>query len=171
MSKPSRVADSRSATERPRTFFVTSRTAGGRPLLQTERMGNLFVDVLRSYVTAGKFKVHDFVVMPNHVHILMTIPGALSLEKAMQFVKGSFSFRAGKELGFRGDVWQRGFSDEQVNNDQSFRWHRAYIENNPVKAGLVGSPEEYTFGSAFLKRQKRAGANETREKEVHASES
>ena len=36
--------------------------------------------------------VHDFVVMPNHVHILMTVPGDISLEKAMQLIKGGFRF-------------------------------------------------------------------------------
>lgn len=134
-------------------------------------MGNLLVDVLRSYVKAGKFKVHDFVVMPNHIHILMTLPGALSLEKAMQFIKGRFSFRVGKELGFMGEVWQRGFSDEQITDEQSFRRHRAYIENNPVKAGLVSSPEDYMFGSAYLKKQKQAEAKKAQEMETHAKES
>src|ERR1017187_8778666 len=111
MSKPSRPSDPNSATGRPRTFFVSSGTAGRRSLFQTDRMANLFIEVLRSYMRSGKIVVHDFVVMPNHVHILMTLPGEVSLEKAMQLIKGSFSFRANKELGFRGEIWQRGFSD------------------------------------------------------------
>jgi len=102
--------------------------------------------------------VHDFVVMPNHVHILMTVPGEMSLEKAMQLIKGGFSFRASRELGFRGEIWQRGFSDVRINDEQSFEQHRKYIENNPVKAHLVNSPEEYLFGSAYLKKQKHTGA-------------
>jgi putative transposase len=107
---------------------------------------------------SGKMTVHNFVIMPNHVHILMTVPGELSLEKAMQLIKGNFSFRANKELGFRGEIWQRGYSDVQILDDQSFRQHCEYIENNPVTAGLANSPDEYPFGSAFLKKQKRAGA-------------
>ena len=102
--------------------------------------------------------VHDFVIMPNHVHILMTVPGEMSLEKAMQLIKGSFSFRANKELGFRGEIWQRGYSDVQILDDQSFQQHREYIENNPVKSGLANRPNEYPFGSAYLKKQKHAGA-------------
>ena len=144
-------------------YFVTTRTAGGRSLFQTERMANLFIEVLRSYVRAGKFTVHDFVVMPNHVHILITLPGAIGVEKAMQLIKGGFSFRANKELGFRGEVWQPGFSDERVNDEESSRRHREYINNNPVKAGLAISAEEYPSGSAFLKRQKRAVAEQAAE--------
>jgi putative transposase len=105
-----------------------------------------------------KIVVHNFVVMPNHVHILMTVPGETSLEKAMQLIKGSFSYRANKELGFHGEVWQRGYSDVRIVDEQSFQQHRAYIDNNPVKAGLANSPEEYRAGSAYLKKQKRAGA-------------
>ena len=60
-------------------------------------MANLFIDVLRSYTLAGKFKVHDFVVMQNHVHFLVTVDGEMSVEKAVQLVKGNFSFRAKKE--------------------------------------------------------------------------
>jgi putative transposase len=88
----------------------------------------------------------------------MTVPGEMSIEKAMQLIKGGFSYRANKELGFRGEIWQRGFSDERVMDEQSLQQHREYIENNPVKAGLANSPEEYPSGSAYLKKRKRAGA-------------
>ena len=88
MSIPSRPSDPSSASYSPRTFFVTSRTAGGRSLFQTERMASLLIDVLRFYMRAGKITIHDFVIMPNHVHILMTLPGETTLEKAMQLIKG-----------------------------------------------------------------------------------
>jgi putative transposase len=121
-------------------------------------MADLFIDVLRSTMRTKRIVVHDFVVMPNHVHILMTVPGEMSLEKAMQLIKGGFSFRANKELGFRGEIWQRGYSDVRVVDELSFQQHREYIENNPVKAGLVNAREEYPFGSLYLKRRKHAGA-------------
>jgi putative transposase len=121
-------------------------------------MANLLIDVLRSTMRSGKVTIPDFVVMPNHVHILKTVPGGIRLEKAMQLIKGGFSFRANKELGFGGEVWQRGFSDVYVGDEDSFQHHRAYIDNNPVKAGLTTSPEEYRAGSAYLKKRKAAGA-------------
>ena len=121
-------------------------------------MANLFIDVLRSYTLAGKFKVHDFVVMRNHVHFMVTVDGQMSLEKAVQLVKGNFSFRAKKELGFMGEIWQRGFSDVRITDEKSFRVHQDYIYENPVKAGLASAPEEYRHGSAYLKALKRAGA-------------
>lgn len=121
-------------------------------------MANLLIDVLRSYMRAKKFAIHDFVVMPNHIHILLTIPGELTLEKAMQLIKGNFSFRAKRELGFHGEVWQPGYSDVRITDERSFEQHRNYIFSNPIKAHLASAPDQYRFGSCFLKKQKRAGA-------------
>ena len=121
-------------------------------------MANLFIEVLRSHMRAGRFTISDFVVMPNHVHILMTLPGNVSLEKAMQLIKGGFSFRARKDLGFPGEIWQRGFSDVRIVDQESSLKHREYIDQNPVRAGLASTPDAYPFGSAYLKKLKRAGA-------------
>jgi putative transposase len=130
----------------------------GRALLQSERNATLFIDVLRSYVAAGKFKVHDFVVMPNHVHLLMTVEENMSIEKAVQFVKGGFSYRLKKEFGHSGEVWQRGFSDVRVEDRESFLRHREYIAQNPVNRGLVDLPEKFPYCFTYLARQKAAGA-------------
>jgi REP-associated tyrosine transposase len=158
MSKPSRPSNPDNAAGRPRTFSVTTKTAGGRPLFKTERMASLFIEVLRDYMRAEKFTIHDFVVMPNHVHILMTIPGDLSVERALQLIKGNFSFRANKGLEFRGEIWQRGFSDVRISDEQSFQAHRKYINDNPVRSRIAHSAETYPYCSTFLKMRKRAGA-------------
>jgi putative transposase len=65
----------------------------GRALLQSERNATLLIDLLRSYVAAGKFQLHDFVIMPDHVHLLITVSGDTTIERAMQFIKGGFSYR------------------------------------------------------------------------------
>jgi len=126
----------------------------GRRLLQSERNAGLLIDVLRSLVAERAFKLHDFVVMPDHLHLLFTIGDGMTVEKAMQLVKGRFSFRLGKEFDFKGEVWQKGFSEEQVLGDTSFQACRAYIANNPVKAGLVDSPEKYEYCFESLSRKK-----------------
>jgi putative transposase len=76
-----------------RVFFVTTKTSMGRRLLQSERNAMLLIDVLRSNVAADKFQLHEFVIMPDHLHLLMTLPVDMTIEKAMQFVKGGFSYR------------------------------------------------------------------------------
>jgi len=157
MSKPFRNA-SGSEIVRPRTFFVTTKTSMGQALLQSERHATLFIDVLRFYARGGKFRVHDFVVMPNHVHLLITVNQTISIEKAMQLIKGGFSYRVKKEFGYAGEVWQRGFSDVRVEDRESFLRHREYIAQNPVRRGLVDSPDKYPYCFRYLARQKAAGA-------------
>lgn len=120
-------------------------------------MAALFVEVLRCYVRAGKFGVHEFVVMPNHVHLLVTVGADISIEKTMQFIKGNFSYRAKTELGFLGEIWQRGFLDVRIKGEDSFRAHQLYNYNNPVKAGLASVPGEYAHGSLYLRRSRAQG--------------
>ena len=105
MATPLRNANSSQILSPSRTFFVTTKTSMGRALLQSERNASLFIDVLRSYAAVRKFQLHDFVVMPDHVHLLITVPGDMTIEKAIQFIKGGFSYRLKKEFGYSGEVW------------------------------------------------------------------
>jgi putative transposase len=130
----------------------------GRRLLQSERNAELLIDVLRSLVAERKFKLHDFVVMPDHVHLLLTVDNEMTIEKAMQLIKGRFSHRLSHEYGHKGEVWQRGFSEMQVINGECMAQHREYIAMNPVKTGLVDSPEKYPYCFQFLAEKKAAGA-------------
>ena len=158
MAKPLRNANVREILSSSRTFFATTKTSMGRALLQSERHASLLIDVLRSYVAAKKFTLHDFVVMPDHVHVLMTLDGTMSIEKAMQLIKGGYSFRLQKELGYTGEIWQRGFSEVRVDDRASFLAHRDYIDQNPVKAGLARTPDEFPYCSAYFRKRKHAGA-------------
>jgi putative transposase len=154
MAHPGRNASAASILNPARTFFVTTKTAMGKRILQSERNARLLIDVLRSLVAEGKFELHDFVIMPNHVHLIFTVHNDMTIEKAMQLVKGRFSHRLSKEFGHLGEVWQRGFAEEQVMNRESLEAHRRYIAENPVKAGLAKSPDEYPFCFRFLARKK-----------------
>ncbi len=129
----------------------------GRQLLQSDRNAVLFIDVLRSYVASKKFRVHDFVVMPDHVHWLLTLDQNITIERAMQFIKGGFSYRLKRETGYSGEIWQPGFSEVRVEDEGSFEQHVSYIAENPVKAGLANSRDEYPFCFRYLARKKQQG--------------
>ena len=126
----------------------------GRRLLQSERNAELLIDVLRSLVGEREFELHDFVIMPDHLHLLLTICDEMTIEKAMQLIKGRFSHRLSHELGHKGEVWQRGFTEVQVMNRASFEEHREYIAQNPVKAGIVASADQFPFCFRFLAQRK-----------------
>ena len=130
----------------------------GKALLQSDRNATLLIDVLRFYGKEGKFQLHDFVVMPNHLHLLITVSGDSTVERVMQFIKGEFSYGLKRELGYLGEVWQRGFSEVRVDNRESYVCHQEYIAQNPVRKGLVDSPEEFPYCFTYLAERKRAGA-------------
>jgi putative transposase len=92
------------------------------------------------------------------VHLLLTVGSDMTIERAMQFIKGGFSYRLKKEFGYLGEVWQRGYSEVRVEDEASFARHREYIANNPVKAGLVDCPEKFPYCFTYLAEQKLAGA-------------
>ena len=150
MSKPSRPL--RSPVANPpnaiRTFLVTSVTWERRQLFRSERMANLLLDVLFSYRHQAAFYLHEFVLMPDHFHLLMSVPADRTLEKAVQLVKGGFSYRARKELGFCSEIWQRSFSDQFIYDLDGYENCREYIRANPVRARLVTEAETYRYSSA-----------------------
>jgi putative transposase len=158
MTRPNRNARPEDALSSSRTFFVTTKTSMGRQLLQSERNADLLIDVLRDNMAAGRFELHDFVIMPDHVHILMTVGNGVTIEKAMQLIKGGFSYRLAKEHGMKGEIWQKGFSEVRVNNKESYQQHRNYIAFNPVKAGLADSPGLFPFSYTYLANRKATGA-------------
>jgi putative transposase len=154
MAHPSRNASAASILNPARTFFVTTKTAMGMRILQSERNAALLIDVLRSLVAEHRFELHDFVVMPDHVHLLLTVSDGMTIEKAMQLVKGRFSHRLSHEFGYKGAVWQRGFAEEQTMNRKSIEAYRRYIAENPLKAGLAAAVDEYPFCFGYLAKRK-----------------
>src|SRR5881628_4033938 len=126
----------------------TSSTMDKRNLLQPDRLAQLFIRVLYEYRAQGKFQLHEFVVMPDHFHVLLTIDTGMTIERAVQFIKSGFSFRAGRELGMRSPVWQKGFSDRRITGVDEFERIRNYIHKNPVKQLLVKEAPQYPYSSA-----------------------
>jgi putative transposase len=133
------------ATSNGQTYFVTSSTPEKRSLFQVDRYAELFIKNLYDYRGKG-YLLHEFVLMRNHFHLLITPTG--TLEKAVQFIKGGFSYKAKKEWGTNTEFWQKGFDDHRIRDAQDYRIHQLYIHNNPVKKGYCAKPVEYAYSSA-----------------------
>ena len=144
------LVEMKNAPQEIRTFFVTSVANQRSPIFRKEEMARLFLNVLQDYRGQGRYLLHEFVVMPDHFHLIVTPAADVSLEKAGQYIKGGFSFRAKKELAYRFLVWQeKGFTNHRIRDAEDYQRHREYIHHNPVKAGLVKIPSEYPYSSAF----------------------
>jgi putative transposase len=111
-------------------------------------MAQLFVKVLYEYRSQSRYQLHEFVLMPEHFHLLITPAVGVTIERAVQFIKGGYSYRVKHDLGMAGEIWQRGFTDRRIRNAKEFAGFRAYILENPVKRGLAETAAEYRYCSA-----------------------
>jgi putative transposase len=132
------------APQEIRTFFVTTVTANRRRLFQAESNANLLLRILEENRKKDRFQIHAFVVMPDHIHLLLTPAQEISLEKAMQFIKGGFSFQIKSKL----NVWQESFNEQRIKDANDYAQHRTYIEENPTRAHLATRPGLYPYSSA-----------------------
>jgi putative transposase len=133
---------------RAKSERVASTNAGcrasKRSIFQVDRNADLFFHVLQS--NRPHYKLHAFVIMPDHFHLLLT-PGDIALERCLQLIKGGFSRRYHLELSGLRDVWQKGFADHRIRDRVDYDKHLRYIDQNPVAAGLVSHPGEYQWSS------------------------
>lgn len=129
------------------TYFVTTTCANRTRIFQREEAATLFIATPYDYRRKGNLQVHSFVVMPDHVHLIITPATNVTLEKAAQLIKGGFSFRYGKLINAKRDVWQRSYTEHMIKNGDDYLNHRKYTDMNPVSRELCRSPEAYPFGS------------------------
>jgi len=131
-----------------------------RDLFQVEKTARLFIKVLLGYREQKKYLLHEFVVMPDHFHLILT-PTGITLERSMQFVKGGFSFELNKSLKAKRDVWQPSFFDRRVRDSLEYaefkRLHLA--ESGQVAAGADGGGVSIQLGASFFSRQPGSGTS------------
>ena len=121
----------------PGTYFVTSRTWESRALFIRDPVCRIFIETLLHYRKENAFALHAFVLMPDHFHVVLTPAWHVTLERAVQYIKGGSAHRIGKELKSRFPVWQRGFSDHRIRDANDYAIHLRYVEENAVKRKLV----------------------------------
>ena len=130
------------------TFSVRCATRHLQAALQSDRAAALLVAVVYDLRELGTFQVHEFVVMPEHFHLLITVRPGTTIESAVQMIKQEFVSRAENQLGLLSPVWQEGFSEARLDGLHSFSEARQYIQSNPVARGLVVDAGQYPFSSA-----------------------
>jgi putative transposase len=124
--------------------FVTAATQDRRPIFEITRVADLFVEALLHYRMVGHYKLHAYVVMPDHVHLVLT-PQGMSLEQAVNLIKTGFVHRLETEL----PIWEENFTGYSIANIHDLEVVRAYLHELPVKASLVPSAEMYPHSSAY----------------------
>jgi REP element-mobilizing transposase RayT len=106
------------------------------------------------YHNEKKYKLISWVIMPNHVHLLITRYEGFSLEEIFHSIKSYTAHEANKILKRNGALWQHESYDRAIRNAEHFVNVIRYIEQNPVKAKLCERNEDWVYGSAYYRNQK-----------------
>ncbi len=132
-----------------RSHFVTFSCYRRRPYFETVEVFDLFLECLEEMRRRFEMCVYGYVVMPEHVHLLLSEPARAALANAIHFLKLSFAkrLRSRRPLQKHGSFWQKRYYDRNVRDYREFVVKLRYLHRNPVKRGLVASPEEWKWSS------------------------
>ena len=129
-------------------------TGHGECYLRDLRIGQLVEDALL-YFDKDRYRLLAWVVMPNHVHVLIEIIHGHPLHKIISSWKSFTAHKANKLLGRSGQFWFQDYFDRYIRNERHFYNVVRYIHENPVKAGLVAKAVDWPFSSAKLWERER----------------
>jgi putative transposase len=129
------------------TYSFTTVTYQRRAILVRTANAELLLDTLFHYRDQGRYQLHGFAIMPEHLHVLLTPSDTQTIERCAQCIKGGFSHRIREQ--FPGEIWQQGFHEHRIRNAEDFDNQLAYIAANPERRGLVNHTFVHTN---FLRR-------------------
>jgi putative transposase len=129
------------------TYFVTTKTWENRALFQVTETAKILIECIIHYRDKGSYLLHEFVVMPDHLHLLLTPAGKTSLEKAMQLIKGGSSHQIHQQSGRKIQIWSPGFHEESIRDHRDYQCKIEYIHMNPVHAHLAEKPQDWPHSS------------------------
>ena len=128
-------------------YFLTTTTKNRVEIFKEPKNCKILLVTIEYFKLILDFKLYGFCIMPNHLHLIIHPFGKYNFSYIMKMLKGSFARKLNKINGREGKIWQKGFYDELILNSYELLTKLEYTHNNPVKASLVTSPEEYIYSS------------------------
>jgi REP element-mobilizing transposase RayT len=126
----------------------------GEALLKHHEVASMVQDSLLRF-DGLRYRLFAWVVMPNHVHALMTRFENYELKDILHSLKSYTAHEANKMLHRSGQFWIEEYFDRYMRNQEHFRKTVLYIENNPVKARLCQKPGDWPYRSAWFRKIKK----------------
>jgi REP element-mobilizing transposase RayT len=134
-------------SDSPATFFVTKSLRPKKPLLHAE-FRQLIVNAFAYAIACERIYLRAFVVMPDHWHALLALREPWTLPRFMHSLMSHVAAKTCTGLCSGGSAWQDTYYETRVRTARQFRYVAYYIEQNPVKAGLVEDPAAWLASSA-----------------------
>ena len=142
-----RIMGKEKDAERPKQIEVYLDAGYGTWSLRESRVGSMVEDSLLHF-DGQRYRLIEWVVMPNHVHLLVEVFSEWLLPEVLRSWKSFTSHEANRILGRSGQFWQEDYFDRFIRDMKHFENAKQYIRENPVTAGLVRLPENWPHSSA-----------------------
>ncbi len=136
--------DTRRAKEMPRRVVDYEDAGHGECVLREPAVAAI-VSAALGRGDPDSYRLIAWVIMPNHVHVLMKLVERVSLSSVVQKWKGGTALEINRLLGRSGRLWSRDYYDRFIRDENHLLDCIAYIKRNPVKAGLCDVPEDWRF--------------------------
>lgn len=130
-------------------FFITQVTRNREKLFTDSACAELLLSTLRRVKEDHPFEMRAWVIMPDHFHLMIRPGSGEEITLIMRATKAIFTqqLRRMRSIPGKVDIWQSGFMDHKIRDDEDYRRHIDYIHYNPVADGLVQKPEAYALSS------------------------
>ena len=128
--------------------LITTNVAQRRLIFREARVAEQLLGVIAEVRTEEHVDLNAYVIMPDHLHLVLSIQRQTSLGRVLQLIKGRFAWRYNRSKNGSGRVWQDRYHEEALRSEAELHRAMEYVENNPVTGGLADRPEYYLWSSA-----------------------
>ncbi|MDP8230619.1 MAG: transposase [Candidatus Gorgyraea atricola] len=128
-------------------YLITTATFNRKPIFRDERNCKILLATIEFFKLVLDYKLFAYCLMPDHLHLIIQTYGIYNISYIMKMIKGNFARKYNKMLSTQGKVWQDRFYDTGLRNHDVLLQKIEYIHNNPVRAKLTTTPDEYPFSS------------------------
>ena len=132
-------------SERGRVYFITTCCASRTPIFASPTLARLLCRQLYQEDRSPLLGILAYVVMPDHLHVLLELIGREDLSTVVGQLKGRAAAAINSARHCHGAVWQKGFHDHALRTDESVARSASYLIQNPVRAGLVTAADDYAY--------------------------
>lgn len=131
----------------PHAYHVITRGNNGRTVFADDRDRTAYIDILRDTAEANRLAVNHFVLLDDHVHLLVEVESREKLSAAMQSLNQGYGRHWRRRHTHNGYLWQGRYRRHRIDEPDYLLACGVHMELNPVRAGLARSPEEYRWSS------------------------
>lgn len=133
-------------------YMTTTLTLHRKPMFKNKNAANILMEAIWFGKRQSWYHLLSFVIMYDHLHLII-VPKEKNISQCMKSIKGYSARRINSKLGHRGSVWQAGFYDYILDSEEKILRRLIYVEENPVRMGLVENAEDYEYSSARYREE------------------